>query len=155
MVTSGQLIGRAGLSQALALMSPDTALSLQIGIPASLIASLYAVIVISRYLRFSELRTELLRLVRSIEHIYGRSPVVKGEENTRKMLLVASDLIYFGHKRAAAKVFEISQDLSESSIAVNHGRLAARILESKINAAQESLRRLPKSHIRVWTFGRL
>lgn len=82
-------------------MSPETVISLLLGIPIGLVSGLYTGLIVTRYARFAELRNETLRIIRTIDFMQDGSKVdVSNDQGVPKLVLISSDLIFLGHRMA-------------------------------------------------------
>jgi len=83
--------------------------SVFVGIATGLISSW----IVTKFARFSALRSEALRVVRRIEYVWESSAKINGHETANSdLLLVGSDLLYLGHKKAGTSLLELNQQLS-------------------------------------------
>lgn len=81
-------------------MSSDSVISLLLGIPLSIITGLYSGVILSRYVRFAELRNEVLRIVRAIDFIQEPGRVlISNDQDVAKLVLIAGDLYFLKHRR--------------------------------------------------------
>lgn len=107
------------------------------------VSGLYSGVVIARYSRFSNLRSEALRLVRSIDYMQEPvSLVVANAEGVSKLPLIASDLAFLGHKAAAMELLDLSKNLAALTHSAIYRSMRVEMIEETLNSAQVRVRSL-------------
>jgi hypothetical protein len=86
-------------------MSKESLFALLFSLPIGIVSGLYSSLVVTKYARFSELRREALRIVRSINYIGDDTQLtVQEPSNLGSLALIASDLYGLGHRSAGDTV---------------------------------------------------
>jgi len=133
-------------------MSSDTIIGLLLGIPLSIITGLYSGAILSRYVRFSELRNEVLRIIRAIDFIQEQHGVSFSKtDDVAKLLLISSDLYFLKHRKAAEIVNAIRSDIDEISMHAGAGRLKVGAFEQNYSNWQNMARTLPPNKLVLWS----
>lgn len=98
-------------------MTDETLLSVLLGIPPGIIGGIYAGLIVARYQRFADLRSELLRIIRGIDFMdeNGRVRITENKD-TADILHIAGDFAFLRHKHA----FEIASGLNAEISSTNH-----------------------------------
>ena len=105
-------------------MSKETIISLILAFPIGIITGLYSGVILSRFTRFSELRNEVLRIIRTIDFMQEQGKlVITNDRDVAKLTLVVSDLLFLKHKKAADIVARISSDIGEKKMHAETGCL--------------------------------
>lgn len=132
-------------------MSTDTVISLLLGIPLSVITGLYSGAILSRYVRFSELRNEVLRIIRTIDFIQEQHGVsISKTDDVAKLILISSDLYFLKHRKAAETVNAIRADIDEISMDASVGRLKVGAFEQSYSNWQNMARTLSPNKLVLW-----
>lgn len=133
-------------------MSSDLIISLVLGVPFSIITGLYSGVILSRYIRFAELRNEVLRIIRTIDFMQEIDRVlISNDHDVSKLALIVSDLIYLKHHKAAEIASAIRTDIDEISIHVRAGRLNVAAFEQNYSNWQNMARSLPPNRLVLWS----
>lgn len=134
-------------------MTSDTIISLFLGIPLSIITGLYSGAILSRYVRFADLRNEALRIIRAIDFIQETGCLtVSKNEDVAKLTLISSDLYFLKHRKAAEIVNTIRSDINEMSIHAKAGRIGSESFEQSYINWQNMARTLPPNKLALWSF---
>ena len=104
-------------------MSEDSTISLILGIPIGLISGIYTGIIVSRLVRFAELRNETLRIIRGINFI-ERPPVIEvsNENETSKLILISGDMYFLKHSKAGDILHSLSIEISRTNYEAKAGK---------------------------------
>ena len=133
-------------------MSSDTIISLLIGIPLSIITGLYSGAILSRYVRFSDLRNEALRIIRTIDFMQESGDVsISNTDDVAKLTLISSDLYFLKHRKAAEIVNAIRADVDEISTHASVGRLKVSAFGQNYSNWQNMARTLPPNKLVLWS----
>ena len=135
----------------------QTILQLLWDIPIGIVGGLYSGLILSRYVRFAELRNEVLRIIRNIEFIQKGSVVtIDGDEGLSKLVLISSDFFFLKHTKAAERVNLISSKIIESTYAARSGKIDSDEYQKLISDCQYLARTLPANKAVLWSlWGRL
>lgn len=107
------------------------------------VSGLYSGAVIARYSRFSNLRAEALRIVRSIDYMQEPAGMVIGNtERVSELPLIASDLAFLGHKAAAMQLFDTSNSLAVLTQSASYRLMSVEMVAEILNSAQATIRSL-------------
>ncbi|NYZ62569.1 hypothetical protein [Luteimonas deserti] len=86
-------------------MTKDSLFALLLSLPIGIVSGLYSSLVVTKYARFSELRREALRIIRSIDYIGDETHMtIREPRSLSSLALIASDLYGLGHRPAGDKV---------------------------------------------------
>jgi len=133
-------------------MSSDTIISLLLGIPLSIITGLYSGAILSRYVRFSELRNETLRIIRTIDFMQEADGVsISKTDDIAKLILISSDLYFLKHRKAAQTVNAIRSDIDKISRHASIGRLKVGAFEQNYSNWQNMARTLSPNKLVLWS----
>lgn len=134
-------------------MSCDTIIGLLLGIPLSIITGLYSGVILSRYVRFAELRNEVLRVIRRIDFIQEANGVsISKTDDVAKLILISSDLYFLKHRKAGEIVNTIRSDIDEISMHASIGRLKIGAFEQSYSNWQNMARTLPPNKLVLWSW---
>lgn len=138
-------------------MSNDSILSLLLGIPIGLVSGLYTGLIVTRYARFAELRNEALRIIRSIDFMREESRInVTNDNDVPKLLLISSDMLFLGHRRAGEQVMAISAEIANTNHSARAGAINIEKYSELYARWQTVARALPGSKRVLWSvWGRL
>lgn len=101
-------------------------LSLTSSLPIGILAGLYSGLIITRYSRFTSLRNEVIRIVRSINYMAGDTNlVITGLEELPKTFLISSDLLSLHHRKAADTVLTVNAAIWESNSLAERGQITS------------------------------
>ena len=137
-------------------MTEETQLSLIIGLilslPIGVIAGLYSGLIVTRYSRFSELRNEALRIIRSINYTQEETNIVVSEKNDLpKLILISSDLLFLQHRRAADSIITLSAAVLETNQEAEYGRIPIDVYEQRYRHWQNMVRNLQPSKRKIFS----
>lgn len=133
-------------------MSYDIIISLLLGIPLSIITGLYSGAILSRYVRFADLRNETLRIIRTMDFMQKSEGVfISKTDDVAKLILISSDLYFLKHQTAAAIVNTIRADIDEISMHARVGRLKVEAFEQNYSNWQNMARTLPPNKLVLWS----
>lgn len=106
-------------------MTKDSLLALLLSLPIGIVSGLYSSLVVTKYARFSELRREALRIIRSIDYIGDdKQMIVQEPGNLGSLALIASDLYGLGHRSAGDTVSSLYNIILGSNSSVVSGTMA-------------------------------
>jgi hypothetical protein len=130
-------------------MSNESLLALLLSFPIGIISGLYSSLVVTKYARFSELRREALRIMRSINYIGDDTQMIVSEpSNLSSLTLVASDLYSLGHLSAGDKINLLHDIIIGANISVASGSLSPKAYMSQHSDWQLQVREVgPNKHI--------
>ncbi len=134
-------------------MSLDSLISLLLSIPLGLVSGLYTGLIVTRYARFAELRSEALRIIRAIDFMSdGAGVQLSHHEDVPKLLLISSDLLFLRHKEAGEQMAQLLQRISTTNYEAQNGKLSVGEYNSQHTAWQEAARALPPNKLVLWAF---
>ncbi|TBM08654.1 hypothetical protein EYY84_19860 [Hafnia alvei] len=107
-----------------------------IGVITGILSGLYTGLIISKYILFTSLRREALRIVRRIDYIQGDG--YRNHESLPELALISSDLLSLNHKKAGATVMHVFADLNQEI-----SRRDTNVNGEMMADAQRKLRELP------------
>lgn len=130
-------------------MTKDALLGLLLSLPIGILSGLYSSLVVTKYARFSELRREALRIIRSINYIGGESHVsVQEPTNLASLALVASDFYSLGHRSAGNTVNSLYDIILSCNSSVVSGAMAPQTYAANHSEWQHQVRKIgPSKHI--------
>ncbi|UQI39249.1 hypothetical protein [Vreelandella venusta] len=119
-----------------------------VGIATGLISSW----VVTKFARFTALRSEALRVVRRIDYIWEGSAKISGHETANAdLLLIGSDLLYLGHKKAGMVLLELNQELSAALEKAESAKIAYTEFDTFYGGLQRRIRHLqPNIASLIW-----
>ncbi|WP_035603212.1 hypothetical protein [Edwardsiella tarda] len=112
-----------------------------IGILTGIISGAYTGLILSKYMLFTSLRREALRIVRRIDYIDGEG--YSNYESLSELILISSDFLASKHKRAGEEVMVIFKELNSEISNSNKKTKGEKIVD-----AQRRLRIIP---INIWS----
>lgn len=115
--------------------------SIFIGILTGIISGAYTGLILSKYVLFTSLRREALRIVRRIDYIDGEG--YSNYESLSELILISSDFLASKHKRAGEDVMGIFNELSFEILNSNKKANGDKIVD-----AQRRLRVMP---VNIWS----
>jgi hypothetical protein len=102
------------------------AASLLLSLPLGVLSGGYSSLVVTKYARFSELRREALRAIRSIDFIgSGEHVEVSKTERLSDLPLIASDLFALGHRTAGETINSLFDVILGSNLLATAGKISA------------------------------
>lgn len=132
----------------LSAMSSDTIFSLLLGIPIAF----YCSAVYGRISHFSELKREVLRIIRTVDFMQEENGVViTKDEEIPKLTLIVSELLFLKHRKAAEDVSRICSDFHEVSMHARVGRLDVLAFGQSYSNWQSAINNLPPNRIAFWS----
>ncbi|EGP0462705.1 hypothetical protein IV626_002073 [Salmonella enterica] len=115
--------------------------SIFIGILTGIISGAYTGLILSKYVLFTSLRRETLRIVRRINYIDGEE--YSNYESLSELILISSDFLALKHKRAGEDVMAIFNELNLEVLNSNKKTNGDKIVD-----AQRRLRMMP---VNIWS----
>ncbi|EJI9985361.1 hypothetical protein ABNJ01_001009 [Salmonella enterica] len=115
--------------------------SIFIGILTGIISGAYTGLILSKYVLFTSLRRETLRIVRRINYIDGEG--YSNYESLSELILISSDFLALKHKRAGEDVMAIFNELNLEVLNSNEKTNGDKIVD-----AQRRLRMMP---VNIWS----
>lgn len=112
-----------------------------IGILTGIISGAYTGIILSKYVLFTSLRRETLRIVRRIDYIDGEG--YSNYESLSELILISSDFLSLKHNGAGEDVMAIFNELNLEMLNSNKKTNGDKILD-----AQRRLRMMP---VNIWS----
>ncbi|MEI8572747.1 hypothetical protein J0667_12410 [Methylomonas sp. WH-1] len=135
-------------------MSLDSIISLFLGIPIGLVSGLYTGLIVTRYSRFSDLRNEVLRIIRAIEYMPGTGDLgnvnVSHTEGLRTFNNIAGDLYFLKHEDSGDCVLNLLNNINSASDSVQKGRIDNVEFGRQHALWQKSARELTPSKKVLW-----
>ncbi|MDV5293888.1 hypothetical protein [Klebsiella michiganensis] len=107
-----------------------------IWILTGIISGAYTGLILSKYMLFTSLRREALRIVRRIDYIDGEG--YSNYESLSELILISSDFLASKHKRAGEEVIVIFKELNSEISNSNKKTKGEKIVD-----AQRRLRIIP------------
>ena len=138
-------------------MSLDSIISVLLSIPVGLVSGLYTGLIVTRYARFAELRSEALRVIRSVDFMPDDQGVhLSRHEDVPKLLLISSDLLFLQHKKAGEQMAQLFQQISTTNHETQSGKVSSSEYSAHHDKWQEMARSLPPSKRVLWAlWGRI
>lgn len=122
-------------------MTNDSLLSLVLSLPIGIVSGLYSSLIVTKYARFSELRREALRIIRSINYIGDdQHMTVQEPANLSSLAQIASDLYGLGHRSAGDTVNSLYDAILGANRAVMSGAIDPRTYMSQHDDWQRQAR---------------
>ncbi|ATA22841.1 hypothetical protein BIY26_23055 [Brenneria goodwinii] len=112
-----------------------------IGVLTGIISGAYTGLILSKYVLFTSLRREALRIVRRIDYIDGEG--YSNYESLSELILISSDFLASKHKRAGEEVMVIFKELNSEISNSNKKTKGEKIVD-----AQRRLRIIP---VNIWS----
>ena len=110
-----------------------------VGVLTGLLSSWF----VTKFALFSSLRSDALRMIKRIDYIWKAKPKLSNHENaTSDLNLIATDLLYFGHRNAGEKLLKITQELSQSLREASSGALSYETYDSRYEKFRSKIRQL-------------
>ncbi|WP_312400739.1 hypothetical protein [Stenotrophomonas indicatrix] len=108
-------------------MSNESLFALLLSLPIGVVSGLYSSLIVTKYARFSELRREALRIIRSINFVGDNEGAqIIEPDNLDALALIASDLIGLGHDAAGKEANRIYDVILSSNAAALAGAISAK-----------------------------
>lgn len=129
--------------------------SLFISVVTSVISGIYSGLIVARYTRFSDLRSEVLRVIRSINYMDEGNGIVSisGVSDLSKLHLVKSDLFFLKHIDAAHMISTLIDAINKTNIDASAGRLLIHDYEERYQKWQFIARTLSPQKKEIFGFG--
>nr|WP_312231724.1 hypothetical protein [Pseudomonas sp.] len=132
-------------------MTEETQISLLVGLILSLPIGLYSGIIIARYSKFSELRDEALRIVRTISYMQEERKIIVSEKNDLpKLTLISSELLFRQHQKAADSIITLSAAIADTNHEAESGKTPIETYEQRYLHWQKIVRELQPSIRRIF-----
>ena len=132
-------------------MSKETILSLILSLPLGVIGGLYSGLIVARYSRFSELRNEALRIIRTINYMQEEQKIIVSEKNDLpRLTLISSDLLFLQHRRAGNSIVTLSTAVLETNHEAEQGRVSIDDYEQRYLHWQSMVRNLQPSKRKIF-----
>lgn len=132
-------------------------INLALGIPIGLVSGLYTGLIITRYTRFAELRNEAMRIIRATDFMQNDTRInLSNDHDVSKLVLVGSDLLFLGHRKAGEATMKLSTEISNINYAARHGKVDVDEYSKHFGRWQDIGRDLPSSKKVLWSlWGRI
>lgn len=86
-------------------------------IVTSIISGLYTGLIVTRYTRFSSLRNESLRIIRTIDCMKEKDKIlITNDKDVPNLCLIGSELLFLSHKKAGDKIFKLHKEITSSQV---------------------------------------
>ncbi len=132
-------------------MSKETILSLILSLPLGVIGGLYSGLIVARYSRFSELRNEALRIIRTINYMQEEQKIIVSEKNDLpRLTLISSDLLFLQHRRAGNSIVTLSTAVLETNHEAEQGLVSIDDYEQRYLHWQSMVRNLQPSKRKIF-----
>lgn len=134
-------------------MSSESLIALLLGVPVGIISGLYSGLIVARYQRFSDLRSQVLRIIREIDFIKENSRIdFPKRKDVPELTLIASDFFFLRHVRAGESTLRLQKEISEALYLASRGKISYETFESQYASWQDSGRRLRPNPIWLLRF---
>lgn len=131
-------------------MNAETLISLLLGIPIGVISGLYSGLIVARYQRFADLRSQVLRVIREIDFIKEESRIAfPKRKDVPELFLVASDFLFLKHRRAGESTLKLASEINEALYLASNGNIDYEVFQARYSAWQDAGRSLGPSPIRL------
>ena len=118
-------------------------LSLTSSLPIGVIAGLYSGLIITRYSRFTSLRSEAIRIVRTIDYMASNNNlVITRTEELPKLFLIVSDLLSLKHRKAAETLSTLNAAILESNALAERGQITSGVYDQRYLHWQKMIREM-------------
>ena len=105
-------------------MTNDTLVGVLLSIPPGIIGGIYAGLIVARYQRFADLRSELLRIIRAIYFMDENGRVkIKENKDIADILHIAGDFAFLRHKCAFEATSVLNKEISSTNYQAMGGGL--------------------------------
>lgn len=106
-------------------MINETIIGVLLGIPPGILGGIYAGLIVARYQRFADLRSELLRIIRSIDFMddNGRVQITESKDIS-DILHIAGDFAFLRHKYAFETASALNSAISSTHYQAMSGGLS-------------------------------
>ncbi len=132
-------------------MSKETILSLILSLPLGVIGGLYSGLIVARYSRFSELRNEALRIIRTTNYMQEEQKIIVSEKNDLpRLTLISSDLLFLQHRRAGNSIVTLSTAVLETNHEAEQGLVSIDDYEQRYLHWQSMVRNLQPSKRKIF-----
>jgi hypothetical protein len=136
-------------------MSRETLIGLILGVPVEIISGLYSGLIVARYQRFADLRSQVLRIIREIDFVVETSHVkLLRRKDVPELSLIASDFVVLRHSKATKKTLCLQKEISETLYLASMGKVSYESLEKHYASWQDHARKLRPNPIFSYDFGR-
>lgn len=136
----------------------ETLLGVLLGIPPGIIGGIYAGLIVARYQRFADLRSEILRIIRAIDFIMDQDDQVqiKTNKDIADLLYIAGDFAFLRHKNAYMITATLSNEISDSNYQAKSGMLGYDKYSEKHKKWQQQARSIsPNPFVLLWLWSGL
>lgn len=135
-------------------MSKETIISLVLSIPLGIISGLYAGVVVARYQRFADLRLQAKKVLLEIEWFWEEDKIAfPHRNNVPEFSMIASDLLFLGHKTAGTNVLQIQYAVTRTISEARVGRVSPEEFNEKYRNWQYKIRNLSpqmSTILKIW-----
>ena len=136
-------------------MSAETLISFLLGIPVGVISGLYSGLIVARYQRFADLRSQVLRVIREIDFIDEASRInFPRRKDVPELILTASDFLFLKHRRAGENTLRLASEITEALNLASKGKMEYEVFQVRYSAWQHAGRSLspsPSRLLRLWS----
>ena len=127
-------------------------LSLTSSLPIGVIAGLYSGLIITRYSRFTSLRSEAIRIVRSIDYMASNNNlVITRTEELPKLFLIVSDLLSLKHRKAAETLSTLNTAILESNALAERGQITSDEYDQRYLHWQKMIREMSPNKVIIFS----
>jgi hypothetical protein len=135
-------------------MSRENLIALILSVPVGIISGLYSGLLVARYQRFSDLRSQVLRIIREIDFVDQNSQInLPRRREVPELSLIAGDFIFLQHAKAGKRTLCLQKEISEALYLASIGKLDYQAFEKQHSCWQDAARRLrpnPICLLRFW-----
>ena len=131
--------------------STDKLYELIVNVLSGLLGGLYTGLVVTRYVRISELRNEAIRIVQQIEYMDepGRGFQVN-DPSSNSLIYISSDLYRLGHQAGGDSIGKVMKEISEYNYGAKAGRVSCHQYDNQMKKWQAIIRTLPAARRVLW-----
>lgn len=97
-------------------MTDETLLGVLLSIPLGIVGGIYAGIIVARYQRFADLRSEVLRVIRAIDFMdQDGQAQIKVNKDTTELLYIAGDFAFISHENAYKITATLNKEIADTN----------------------------------------
>jgi hypothetical protein len=134
-------------------MKSETVISLVLALPIGVATGIYSGMIVSRYVRFADLRNQLLRIIRSIYFMQEQDHVdIKNDQDVSKIIFISSDLFFLQHQKAGYEVSTLLSEIDRTKILALTGKINVGAYESKHREWQSIANSLTPNRLVLFSF---
>jgi hypothetical protein len=135
-------------------MSCENLIALIFSVPVGILSGLYSGLIVARYQRFSDLRSQVLRIIREIDFVDENGQInLPRRKDVPELSLIAGDFMFLRHAKAGKRTLCLQKEISEALYLASLGKVNYETLEKQHASWQDDARRLrpnPICLLRFW-----